>query len=431
MHKSLFLLLLFTGSLFAQQQAQNQPQLVDGVAAVVENELILYSDVEQYARLQASQMGITPYKNPDKYKQLEEQMLQSLIDQKIILAKAKEDSVEVKDSEVDQMLQQQIDNMIQQAGSEEALQKMVGMSVREMKKEYREDVRKRLLVDRYQSTKFSDLTVSRKEVEDFYNTYKDSLPDMPKRVNISHIVMKEKPNTLADSLAIAKLKSIRDQIENGASFSAMAEKYSQDPGSRYNGGDLGYVSRGTLVPAFEEKAFSLKPGEISDIVKTEFGYHIIKLIDRRGEKIHVKHILIKPQVTTQDKQEIVNQLKEIRREIKNGAPFDSLAKEYSDDEDVGLNGGNLGWFDVKNLQVPEFKSVLDTMHAGEISQPFHTDFGWHILRLNDVKPGGPMTLKKNWVEIEQLALQKKQSEEYQRWLKDLRKQFYVDVKMNL
>jgi len=417
---------LFAGSLFAQQQ-----QVVDGVAAVVEDELILYSDIQQYARLQANQMGITPYKNPEQYKQLEEEMLQSLIDQKIILAKAKEDSIEVKDREVDQMLQQQIDNMIQQAGSEAALKQAVGMSVRELKKEYREDVRKRLLVERYQSTKFSDVTVSRSEVEKFYNTYKDSLPEMPKRVNISHIVIKEKPNTLADSLAIAKLQSIRDQIQNGADFSAMAQKYSQDPGSRMNGGDLGFVARGTLVPAFEEKAFSLSPGQISDVVKTEFGYHLIKLIDRRGEKIHVKHILIKPQVTEQDKQNIVNQLQDIRKEIKNGAPFDSLAREYSDDEDVGLNGGNLGWFNAKNLQIPAFKSVLDTMQVGEISQPFHTDFGWHILRLNDVKPGGKMTLQKNWVEIEQLALQQKQTEEYQRWLQDLRKQFYINVKMNI
>jgi len=405
--------------------------MVDGVAAVVEDELILYSDVQQYARLQASQMGITPYKNPEQYKQLEEEMLQSLIDQKIILAKAKEDSIEVKDREVDQMLQQQIDNMIQQAGSEAALRQAVGMNVRELKKEYREDVRKRLLVERYQQTKFSDVTVSRSEVEKFYNTYKDSLPEMPKRVNISHIVIKEKPNTLADSLAIAKLESIREQIQKGADFSAMAQKYSQDPGSRMNGGNLGFVARGTLVPAFEEKAFSLSPGEVSDIVKTEFGYHIIKLIDRRGEKIHVQHILIKPQVTEQDKNAIVNQLKEIRKEIKNGAPFDSLAREYSDDEDVGLNGGNLGWFNAKNLQIPAFKAVLDTMHVGEISQPFQTDFGWHILRLNNVKTGGKMTLKKNWVEIEQIALQQKQTEEYQRWLQDLRKQFYVNVKMTI
>jgi len=405
--------------------------MVDGVAAVVEDELILYSDVQQYARLQASQMGITPYKNPEQYKQLEEEMLQSLIDQKIILAKAKEDSIEVKDREVDQMLQQQIDNMIQQAGSEAALRQAVGMNVRELKKEYREDVRKRLLVERYQQTKFSDVTVSRSEVEKFYKTYKDSLPEMPKRVNISHIVIKEKPNTLADSLAIAKLESIREQIQKGADFSAMAQKYSQDPGSRMNGGNLGFVARGTLVPAFEEKAFSLSPGEVSDIVKTEFGYHIIKLIDRRGEKIHVQHILIKPQVTEQDKNAIVNQLKEIRKEIKNGAPFDSLAREYSDDEDVGLNGGNLGWFNAKNLQIPAFKAVLDTMHVGEISQPFQTDFGWHILRLNNVKTGGKMTLKKNWVEIEQIALQQKQTEEYQRWLQDLRKQFYVNVKMTI
>lgn len=397
---------------------------------VVEDDYILQSEIQQYAQMQAMQMGLNPYDNPRQYQQLQEQVMQSLIDQKIIQAKAEEDSIIIKEHEIDQMLQQQIDNMIAQAGSEQALEEALGMSIKNIKDEYREDVRKRLLVERYQATKFADVSVSRKEVEQFYKTYKDSIPDMPKRVNISHIVLKVKPNQSADSAAVDTLRMIRRQLESGANFGDLARKYSTDPGSRGRGGDLGFVARGSLVPEFEEAAFALEQGEISDIVKTEFGYHLIKLQERRGEKIHVKHILISPSATDADNQAVVNRLNEMRTNILAGASFDSLAKQYSEDTAAEINSGNLGWFELPKLQIPKFREVVDTMEVGDISKPFQTEYGWHIVKLNDVKPGGKVTLEKNWVEIEQMVLRQKQQQEYQKWLGNLRDQFYVDMKVN-
>ncbi|HKI46135.1 MAG TPA: peptidylprolyl isomerase, partial [Balneolales bacterium] len=234
----LLIVVLFSGI----ASAQSAPQLVDGVAAVVQDEVILYSDVQQYAQMQAMQIGFKPYNDPQRFQQLETQVLQSLIDQKIIQAKAEEDSIEVKDHEIDQALQQQIDNMVAQAGSEKQLEQMLGMSISKIKNEYRDDVRKRLLIDKYQQSKFADISVSRREVEQFYKTYKDSIPDIAKRVNISHIVLSVKPSESADSAAVQKLRDIKKQIENGASFEEMAQKYSEDPGSKNQGGDLGFVS---------------------------------------------------------------------------------------------------------------------------------------------------------------------------------------------
>lgn len=419
----LLFFLFFSGiSLFAQQQ------IVDGIAVVVEDDYILQSDIQQYAQMQAMQMGLNPYNNPRQYQQLQQQVMQSLIDQKIIQAKAKEDSIVIKEHEVDQMLQQQIDNMITQAGSEQALEEALGMSVKEIKGEYREDVRKRLLVERYQATKFADVSVSRKEVENFYKTYKDSIPNMPKRVNISHIVLKVKPNQSADSAAVDTLRMVRRKLESGANFADLAKKYSMDPGSRQRGGDLGFVSRGSLVPEFEEAAFALEPGQLSDVIKTEFGYHLIKLEERRGEKIHVKHILLSPSATDADNQAVINRLNQLRSDILAGASFDSLARQYSEDTDAEINSGNLGWFELPKLQIPKFRDVVDTMEVGEISEPFLTDYGWHIVKLNDLKPGGKVTLEKNWVEIEQMVLRQKQQQEYQKWLESLRDQFYVDIK---
>jgi len=413
---------------------QAQQQIVDGVAAVVEDEIILLSDIQQYAQMQAMQMGVDPYQNPQKFQRImqriQPQVLQSLVNQKIIQAKAREDSVIIKDHQVEQALQQQIDNMSSQAGGIESLEQQLGMSISEIRNEYRDDIRKRLLVEQYQSTKFADISVSRREVEQFYKSYKDSIPPMPKRVNISHILLQVKPSKSADSLAVTQLRDIRQMLGQGASFDSLARKFSEDPGSSQRGGDLGFVSRGTLVPRFEETAFNLSEGELSDIIKTEFGYHLIKLVERRGEKIHVKHILRTPESTESDRQEVIRRLNRYRKLAEQGADFDSLAREHSEDTGVQLNSGNLGWYEIPNLRVPEFKQAVDTMDVGDISRPFQSDFGWHIIKLNDMQQGGEVTLDDNWVELEQMVRQQKRSQEYQRWLKNLRSQFYVEVKVD-
>lgn len=424
------LFVIISGLLVAPATGQD---LVDGIAAVVEGEIILMSDVQQYAMMQAYQMDINPYQQPQEFQrtlqQLQPQVLQSLIDQNIIKAKAEEDSVIIKEHEIEQALQQQIDNMVAQVGSEEALEEQLDMSIREIKDEYRDEVHKRLLVERYQQTKFANISVSRREVEKFYKTYKDSIPEMPKRAHVSHIVIKTQPGTSADSLAVSQLRDIKSKIQEGASFTQLAQQYSQDPGSRRQGGDLGFVSRGSLVPEFEQVAFSLQQGEVSDIIETEFGYHIIKLEERRGEKVHVRHILITPQATQRDNQAVIDTLNTIRNKLLAGAPFDSLALQYSQDSDVQSNRGNLGWIELPNFQIPEFRQVVDTMKVGQISEPFQTQLGLHIVKLNDVREGGEVTLKSNWPEIEQMVLQQKMTEEYQRWLESLRSNFYVDVKI--
>jgi len=430
LHSLISLVIFMAGVLIVPAQGQN---IVDGIAAVVEEDIILMSDVQQYAMMQAYQMGVNPYQRPQEFQrllqELQPQVLQSLIDQNIIKAKAEEDSVIIKEHEIEQALQQQIDNMVSQVGSEEALEDQYGMSIREIKDEYRDEVHKRLLVERYQQTKFANISVSRREVEQFYQAYQDSIPEMPKRANVSHIVIKTKPGASSDSLAVRQLRDLKTKIQEGADFAELAQQYSQDPGSRRQGGDLGFVSRGTLVPEFEQVAFALQQGAISDIVKTEFGYHLIKLEERRGEKVHVRHILITPQATQEDNQAVIDSLNMIRSELLAGAPFDSLALRYSQDTDVQRNRGDLGWIELPNFQIPEFRQVVDTMQVGQISKPFQTQLGWHIVKLNDVREGGEVTLKNNWPEIEQMVLQQKRVDEYQRWLESLRSNFYVDVKI--
>ncbi|MBD3274418.1 MAG: hypothetical protein GF372_03865, partial [Candidatus Marinimicrobia bacterium] len=143
-----------------------------------------------------------------------------------------------------------------------------------------------------------------------------------------------------------------------------------------------------------------------------------------------RHILLTPEATESDIQSVRAELNALRTEVIQGAAFDSLAQEVSDDADVTLNKGNLGWFEVPNLQLPEFQQVVDTMEVGDISQPFQTELGWHVMKLNDMRPAGKVTLEDNWAEIEQMVIQQKRAEEYQTWLDNIRSQFYVDVKVS-
>ena len=415
--------------IFSPLKAQQQEQIVDGIAAIVGNQVVLRSEVNQYTIQTALQMGIDLQKNPEKLKALKKQVLENLIVQKILLQKAQEDSIEVDDSQVDQALDNQVQQWIQQMGSQQKVEEYFGGSLSKIKRRFREDVKNRMLVDKLQQQQFQKIHISRPEVEQFYRTMKDSLPVQGTRVNLSHILLTVKPSPAAKKEAYDRAEAILQKIKEGADFAEMAKKYSEDPGSAANGGDLGFVKRGDLVKPFEEIAFNLKPGQISDVVETQFGYHIIQLLERKGEKIHVRHILIRVAPTQQDELAVVKQIKELYKRAKAGENFAELAKKYSDDKTTREKGGELGWFQLDQLKVKEFRAVAETLKVGEVSEPFKTRFGYHILKMNDRREGGKLTLDKDWEQIEQFALARKRNREFQKWVKSLRKNVYIDVKM--
>jgi len=407
--------------------ARSQERL-DGIAAIVGDQIILRSEVSQYAFNLALQMNLDIKKDPQKFESLQKQTLQNLIIQKILLEKAKEDTIKVDDAQVDQMLDQQITAWTRQVGSEAKLEEYFGMPINKIRREFRDEVRNRLLVEKVQQQFMQKVTITRPEVEEFYRTMKDSLPEMREMVNISHILMQIKARGKAREEALKKIREIRQKILNGADFAAMARLYSEDPGSANRGGELGFIQRGDFVPEFEKVAFSLSPGEISDVVETRFGFHIIQLIERRGEKINVRHILIRLKPTEKDAELTRKLLAAVRDSILHGASFEEMAKKYSDDQTTKDNGGNLGWFEVDKLQMPEFKEAIKNLKPGEISEPFRTQYGYHIVKLNAKREAGKLTLDRDWQQIEQMALNYKRSKKFKEWVDTLRKQTYIDIK---
>jgi len=412
-----------TGLLCAQ--TVEAPQIIEGIAAVVGENIILKSDVSQLSSMTAMQQKLDPNRDPEKYVKLQENVLQSLIDQKIMLEMAKLDSVEVEDKEVDSALDQQIQNIIAQAGSEARAEEMMGQSLKSFRREFWQDMHDRLVTERYQQQLMNDIKVTRNDVIQFFNTYRDSLPSFPTEIKLRHILIPIKPSKTSQDETISLLDSLKNEIIHGEPFEDLARKYSQDPGTRDRGGDLGFVRRGTLVPEFESVAFTLPIGDISAPVKTVFGYHLIQTLEIKGDRIHVRHILIQPKITDADDSRTYEEARVIADSIQSLESFKAFALKYSSDEQTKSIGGDLGWVDPNNFSIPELAQVVPYLEKGRCSPPVKTDFGYHLLWLEDVRPGGEPNLDIHWARIEEMALNQKKMKWFQSWIESARSRFTI------
>ncbi len=403
-------------------------ELLEGVAVIVGDEIILHSEVNQFASQLAIQSKIDVQKEPEKLAELRKMSLESLIVQKILLVKAREDTVTVNEARVEEVLTSQVDNWAQQLGSESKIEEYFGIPISKIKRQFREEVRNRLMVETVQGMYVQKINITRPEVENFYNTMGDSLPDVKNMVKISHILVEIRAGGKGRDDALKKLADIRQKIVDGEDFGSLAEQHSEDPGSARRKGELGFIQRGDFVREFEEVAFSLKEDQLSDIVETKFGFHVIQLIERRGERINVRHILIQLQPTGDDADVTREFLMAVRDSVILGSDFNEMAIRHSEDPTLAENDGDLGWFEVEQLKLPEFKTALDSLEVGEISLPFRSQYGFHVVKLDEKRDSGKLTLDKDWQQIEQWALSQKQGRMVQEWIADLRQHVYIEIK---
>ncbi|MBN2011069.1 peptidylprolyl isomerase [candidate division KSB1 bacterium] len=420
---------LFIGIILISVVPAYGQQVLDKVLAIVDDDIILQSELMQLAVNYALQSNINPQANPTELEKLQNQVLDNMITQKILLAKAEDDTVEVSEREVDNVLDEQIDRMIEQLGSVEKVEEYLGSTISKIKRDFRTEVEDNLKVEQLKRQKLQTIQISRREVQEFYENNLDSLPDLKETVDISHILIQVKPGAEGEAKARKQIDDLLVRVKNGEDFAELARKYSEDPGSKNRGGELGFFQRGEFVREFEEVAFNLQPGEISDVVKSEHGFHIILMIERRGEKINVRHILIRLVATPEDAEATEKKVREIRQMLNEpGADFAEIAKKYSDDATTRDQGGHLGQFQLDEMQEPEFKRVIAGMDPGEISEPFQTRFGWHILKLNSREDARELTIDKDWEQVERWALNHKQQEVFKNWVSELKKDTFVDIK---
>ena len=404
--------------------------LIDGVAAIVGDKMILKSDVLQLAQMNALQIGLDLTSDPNLLSQYQENALNLLLTQKIMIARAKVDSLdEIPAADVDQALDQQIDNILAQVGTETRFEEVLNQSVRDFRSERWSDVRDQIIAERYQSERIKHVSITRHEVKDFFHTYRDSLPSMETRLELSQIIIPIHTGREAEEQAYNLISQVAQSLAQGENFSDLALQYSDDPVSSTQGGDLGYVRRGEFVNEFEEIAFQLDDGEISEIIKTVFGYHIIQLINRQGEKINVRHILININPTDQDRE---TSLDLIRKHYfllsENAALFDSLLKVIIDETGSELSEiGYIGWITLSQLPLESYRTALFGLRTNQISPPFETPDGFHILKVLRYQEGGTPTLEGFYPQIEALALRNKQTIYFNNWLEDIRSHVFIKI----
>ncbi len=418
----IFLILASTLSLVSQ------PKVIDRVVAVIGHEYILQSDLDDQINYYAFSNHVDP-STPG----LKDQILEAMINKKLILERAVEDTtISVREEDVTNQLDALVAQRVQQAGSEKKLEEVYGMPISKMKREFRDETRKELMIQQLQQNKFGDIQVSKREVEQFFETYKDSLPSVPEELELYHIFRLPKVTDAAKSLVMGKAQRILDSIKAGAEFGEMAKRYSDDPGTREFGGDLGFAHRGQFFKEFDEAVFSLKESQYANIVETPVGYHIMQLLERRGESVHARHILFKIQRDQAEAESTKVFLLGLRDSAQHGALFTDLAKRYSEDKETASLGGFLGKFTITQFD-KVLLEVVKTMKEGDISDPIEVEFstskGFHIVYLKRLIPEHKMNLHDDWKRVEQLATGTKRNAEYLKWIQSLHKDLYWESRL--
>ena len=399
--------------------------LLDRVSAVVEGKIVLLSDVVLAANALAAQQQINPTTSPKKYKKLLLDSSESMIEQLVIIKMAEVDSVEVLDRDVDRALERQIENIIAQAGGKEEAELALGRKISDFKRAYRDDMKGKLLAEKYTTSLTTGISITRGEVINFYNTYKDSIDPFPTLYKTRHLLLEIKPSEESSKKALLKTKKIREKIILGLSFEEAAKKYSEDPGSKNNGGNLGFVPRGTFVQEFDKVAFTMDLNILSEPVKTQFGYHLIEVLKRSGEKVSVRHILISVNISEEDKNLTYKKTASIVKEIKNKEDFILKVKEFSDDTTSGPKGGYMGMINLEEYQIKELITVIKNVSLNTPSAPVLTQFGYHIIWVDEKIDGGLPSLEKNWIDLEQMALNQKKTDWYLNWIEKIKNKFYI------
>ena len=407
-------------------------QVLDRIIAKVNDRIILKSDLEK-AHLEYLAAG--GYREDN----LECRLLESLVINKVMVAQAEIDSVIVEQEEAQQNLEQRMQYMIAQLGSREELEKYYDKSLDEIEKELLGLVREQMLTARMREKISENIKVTPKQVQRFFKEIpKDSLPFFLTEVSVGQIVMKPKAGKISRDSTLQIVHRVRQDLLDGASFSAMAASYSQDPGSSLNGGELPLYNRGEASPSFEGAALSLKPGDLSEPVETEFGFHLIELRERRASKYKARHILFSPVPSPEDVRKCIHQLDSVRlRILSDSIKFRNIATKVSEDKATAQSGGMFqtgeGSYLIPSDQLdPNVFFSIDTLQIGEITSPllFTMDDGseaYRILYFEDRVPAHQADLHRDYHKIAKATLEQKRAEVVSKWFRSTRKDMYVEV----
>ncbi len=421
---------LMSSNLFGQEK-----KVIDKIIANIGNEYVLLSDLEQVYAQMSEQQGFLP-------EDAKCSMLESLIASNLMLNQAKLDSIEVLDEEVEAQLEARIEQILGfMGGSVQQFEEYYGQSTAEVKSRFRDDLKNKLMIERMQGSIMAGATVTPSEVKAFFSRIpKDSLPYFNSEVELGEIVYKPVISDEEKAKAKNALEDIRKRvIEGGEDFAVLAKKYSADLGSGSQGGELGWAKRGSYVPEFEATAYNLEKNEYSEVIETDFGYHFMQLQDRRGNSIKVRHILIRPVLTDEDKNKALGKLDTIRNLITSDTlTFSFAVKLFSDkDQQSFNNGGRMvnpktgnTFFEIADLD-PDTYFTIDTMSIGNISQPIpfdnRGDVMYRLIYLQSRTDPHKANLKQDYDKIRTAAIEERKALFMSDWIEEQINSTYIKI----
>ena len=435
MKQTIFIVSLFLFSLAsAPSLCAQEGTMIDGVAAVVGKNIVKYSDVERaYAQMRIKVGAGNSQENRCA-------ILENLILSQLLVHKGEVDSVEVTDEELNQYVEYYLKADLRQYGGKEGLREATGFTYEELKEQYQQLIRNNLISRRVEAQLTEQVKVTPSEVTDFFNSLPaDSLPTMPERYELSEIVVQPAISEAERDRVRNELASLRERVIKGEKFSMLATLYSQDPGSAKQGGELGFFSRGDMVGEFESAAFALKPGEVSPIIETQYGFHIIQLIERRGNTINVRHILITPKVSAEDLLKARMLLDSVAVEIRSGnISFEDAARKYSTADNAKQGGtatnaaDGSARFDSEAVKEHYYAVGIPGMDEGQVSnatamKTADNRDAYRIVRLNKKYPAHKANLIDDYDNIYNAALAAAKQKHLRKWAQRQAKITYIKL----
>jgi peptidyl-prolyl cis-trans isomerase SurA len=382
--------------------AARQP--LDGVVAQVDDQIILLSELEELRMVSAAQQPMLQKEPADRQRR---ELLERLIDDKVVLVKAKQDTtIKVSERDIAPRVEEAIGRYVDQQGGEKKFESLLkqtnGMSLAQFRARLSQQYLEQSYRQKLQFKYVGDHEPSNQQVREFYDRYKDSLPLQQNGLRLSHIQIKIKPGPALEKAAFLRADSLIKRLDKGEPFADLAKARSEDFSAK-DGGDLGYTKRGTLDPDFERAAFSLDAGDYTKVpVRTRFGYHIIKVTGRKDNEVRCSHILVRLVPESADSARALKYMDSLRTVALQKGNFAALASQLSEDKKTRDHGGSLGWFTKDKLD-PRYLQAVDTLKPGGISAPVAIGDSYHLFRLDAVAPERKMTLEEDWGDISQYA----------------------------
>ena len=426
---SLVILILSLSNIFL---SAGQPRILDRVVAIVGDYKILQSDIENlYLQYQAENINVDG--------DIKCVILEDYLAQNLLLNQAKIDSIEVSESQVEMQLDARLDYFINQIGSQERLEQYFKKTILEIKEDFRDLIRDQLITQEMRNTITTDVTITPSEVRQFFNRLpEDSIPYIDAKIEINQIVLYPPYSEEATLEVRQRLLDLRKRITAGENFATLAVLYSEHP-TAPKGGEMGFMGRGEMDPDYAKAAFSLKKGQVSNIVQTAMGFHIIQLIERRDERVNTRHILIRPKVDPDGIQKTVSRLDSIATLIRNDSmTFELAARYFSQDIKTNVNGGQMvnpgdlsTMFELDELQPAEYE-VLRNMNVGEISDPFEAQDEnaksvYKIMKITSSTKPHKANIKEDYILLQQAALAAKRTEVIKEWIDNKIGMTYIHI----